>query len=580
MKKILPSFIALSLLLLQACGGANHWDGLKETLSVTGSGASSLALTEIYVCGATGDDILGDGSQAAPFATIERGRDEAVALGLGEVRVAEGIYNENINLIEGVSLYGGYESAGWTRDTAAHITTIDGDTASAIIADTPPVTAATVVDGFILQRSLGGGAVVTITNTSPTISNNDISATGNGIECTGSSAVISDNSINSGATAIKCNTYTGTMENNTITATNTGIFWTSSRGRISGGTISANTGISLFPNNPADMIEIDNITITAINIGIESDTCNLNIHNNIISSGAGALNYALQINERVAEIHDNTINGGGGTDSWGIYMLNTDAGTRIYNNVIDGGSGATSYGIFASSAAAFTSIFNNTINGGNGMGSTTYGIRNQSIDSIIYNNVITGGTDDTQNTHGIYCQGFSSPQIYNNAIDGGHASADTSYGIYINNNATPLICNNIIHISGVTTVEGYGVYEFDNTCNPVELRNNNIFNCTNGLYHDTSPGLPDDLMMDFQLNDEGLTNQGGAGTADGNVVEVVSMDAQGRRTGVWPMAVIGNGLNGLAEGWGFDFDRDGILRTTAGVPPLSWSMGAYEYDAL
>lgn len=583
MKKILPSFIALSLLLLQACGGTNHWDGLSETLSVTGSGASSLALTEIYVCGATGDDFTGDGSQAAPFASITRGITEAVALSLGEVRVAEGIYNENINLIEGVSLYGGYESAGWTRDIATHITTIDGDMGadSAIIADTPPVTAVTVVDGFRLQRSVGAGAVIRISNTSPTTSNNDISANDIGIECAGSSAAISDNTIDSGATAIRCNTYTGTMENNNITATNTGIFWTNSSGRISGGTISANTGISLFPNAPADMIEIDNITITAINIGIESDTCNLNIHDNIISSGLGALNYALSINDRVAEIHDNTINGGSGTDSYGIYMLNTDAGTRIYNNVIDGGSGAASYGIFASSAAAFTSIFNNTINGGNGMTSTTYGIRNQSIDSIIYNNVITGGTDDTGNTYGIYCQGASSPQIYNNTIDGGHATnADNSYGIYINNNATPLICNNIIHISGISTVEGYGIYEFDNTCNPVELRNNNIFNCANGLYRDTSPGLPDDLMMDFQLNNESLTNQGGAGTSDGNVVQVISLDAQGRRAGVWPMAVIGDGLNGFAEGWGFDFDRDGILRTTAGVAPLSWSMGAYEYDAL
>jgi len=579
MKKILPSFIVLSLLLLLACGGANHWEGLSEELAVSGFGNS---VNEIYVCGTTGDDFTGDGSQAAPFATIERGRDEAVILGAHEVRVAQGTYTEDINLIEGVSLYGGYESAGWTRDIFTYLTTIDGDTASAIIADTPPVTPATVVEGFILQRSLGGGAVVTITNTSPTISNNDISATGNGIDCTGSSAVISDNSINSGGIAINCDTYTGTMENNTITATNTGIFWTDSSGRISGGAISANTGISLFPNAPADMIEIDNITITAVNTGIESDTCNLNIHDNTISSGAGATNYALQINDRVAEIHDNTINGGSGTDSWGIYMLNTDAGTRIYDNDINGGNGTTnSYGIFISSADMNTSIFNNIINGGNGMNSTTCGIRNQSTDSIIYNNVITGGMDDTQNTYGIYCQGASSPQVYNNTIDGGHATnANNSYGIYINNNATPLICNNIIHISGVTTVAGYGVYEVNDTCNPVELRNNNIFNCPSGLYHDTSPGMPDDLMMDFQLDDESLTNQGGAGTSDDNVVEVIPLNAQGERTGVWPMSVIGDGLNGSAWGWGFNVDRDGALRTTSAVAPLSWSMGAYEYDSL
>lgn len=578
MKRALPSFIALCLLLLQACGGVNHWDGLKETLSVSGFGNS---VNEIYVCGATGDDFTGDGSQAAPFQTIQRGINEAVALGFNEVRVAQASYNESITLIEGVSLYGGYESAGWTRDIATYLTTINGGANSAILADTPPVTAATVVDGFILQRSLGGGAVVTIANTSPTISNNDISATGNGIECTGSSAVISDNSINSGNTAINCNTYTGTMENNTITATNIGIFWDNSSGRISGGAISANTGISLYPNAPADMIEIDNITITAVNTGIESDTCNLNIHGNTINSGAGATNYALQINDRVAEIHDNTINGGSGTDSWAIYMLNTDAGTRIYNNAIDGGSGTTSYGIFVSSADMNTSIFNNIINGGNGMNSTTYGIRNQFTNSIIYNNVITGGMDDTQNTYGIYCQGFSSPQVYNNTIDGGHATnADNSYGIYINANATPVICNNIIHISGVTTIEGFGVYETDNTCNPVELRNNNIFTCVSGLYHDTSPGMPDNLMMDFQLNDESLTNQGGAGTSEDNVVEVISLNAQGERAGVWPMSVIGGGLNGSAWGWGFSIDRNGNPRTTAGVPPLSWSMGAYEYDSL
>ena len=93
----------------------------------------------VYVDAASGDDAAGFGTMAHPWATVAY----AVAVVEGKaanplnIRVAEGVYTD-LNGVGGPlmldsyeHLLGGYEAAGWTRDTKAHVTVIDASVAAA-----------------------------------------------------------------------------------------------------------------------------------------------------------------------------------------------------------------------------------------------------------------------------------------------------------------------------------------------------------------------------------------------------------------------------------------------------------------
>ncbi|MCZ7586821.1 MAG: DUF1565 domain-containing protein [Deltaproteobacteria bacterium] len=101
-----------------------------------------------FVDGAGGDD--GDaGTKAAPFATIQKGVDEAEAVDGGlNVYIAAGTYNEDVTST-GASLFGGYEASGWTRDPDANVTTVNGQTTHGlqVTLNTDPV----VVDGLVIN---------------------------------------------------------------------------------------------------------------------------------------------------------------------------------------------------------------------------------------------------------------------------------------------------------------------------------------------------------------------------------------------------------------------------------------------
>src|SRR6266550_702111 len=75
----------------------------------------------IYVSPA-GDDAA-NGTRAAPLKTIAAALALADVSGKTRVNVAQGTYPENVQLRSGISLFGGYEAATWTR-APANITTI------------------------------------------------------------------------------------------------------------------------------------------------------------------------------------------------------------------------------------------------------------------------------------------------------------------------------------------------------------------------------------------------------------------------------------------------------------------------
>jgi hypothetical protein len=74
-----------------------------------------------------GNDQNDGRSRSAPVRTIVRGLGLATAMGGGaDVYVTNGSYDENIGLQQGVSIYGGYQSATWIRDPAAYPVILTG----------------------------------------------------------------------------------------------------------------------------------------------------------------------------------------------------------------------------------------------------------------------------------------------------------------------------------------------------------------------------------------------------------------------------------------------------------------------
>ncbi len=130
----------------------------------------------------------------------------ATAVAGDEVWVAQGTYNERIQLKNEVALYGGFagtETIRDQRDWAARETIIDGGRAGIVVrCETPFATPATRLDGFTVRNGqgvLGGG--IACTGTRPTIANNRIvhnlsAGPGAGICCyNGAHAVIINNYI-------------------------------------------------------------------------------------------------------------------------------------------------------------------------------------------------------------------------------------------------------------------------------------------------------------------------------------------------------------------------------------------------
>ena len=103
----------------------------------------------LYVDGATGNDTTGCANPTAPCETIGYALTQA---GNGdEIRVAEGTYTETLDIIAiNVTLKGGYEAVGWTRDIAAHPTVVDANGADDVVLGIFPGINVTV-EGFIVQ---------------------------------------------------------------------------------------------------------------------------------------------------------------------------------------------------------------------------------------------------------------------------------------------------------------------------------------------------------------------------------------------------------------------------------------------
>ncbi len=290
-----------------------------------------------------------------------------------------------------------------------------------------------------------------------------------------------------------------------------------------------------------------------------------------IKGGEGAYVCAIKIDTDTIPgytllINNNIIDGGKGTnEACGIYNRHVTSGTSSYeitisNNSITGGSvntvssGAV-WGIYCESNSTTDTvninIWNNTIFGGN---ITVTGAGTGELMAIYANN--------------------RSPKIYNNTMDAGTPSATNAIliGIRLNYLAKPSICNNIILFSDNTHAR-YGIYEEHASSDPVEVKNNAVYNAADALYYDDEESALDQVADNsaplYEGNFRGvnwLTTPVGVDNVNDNP-QLVSATNMHFTSGS-PSSITEGGKI-LPE---FSTDKDGNPRTA------DWSIGAYEKD--
>jgi len=205
------------------------------------------------------DDDLQD-CPNADYTKIQEAIDAAIPG--DEVRVCPGVYEENITLIDNITVIG---------VDGAEVTKITASSGDIVTADN--ISVRTSISGFIIDGQGSSGHGIHCNDSSPTISKVNISNVGDdGIYCTGSSPAISDITIiGTGDDGISCNwSSSPTISNVIISNTgHIGIFcYYSSSPTINNVTISnaGNNGIHCY--NGSSPI-ISNVTISkAENKGI------------------------------------------------------------------------------------------------------------------------------------------------------------------------------------------------------------------------------------------------------------------------------------------------------------------------
>jgi len=289
-----------------------------------------------------------DGTEAAPKRTIQAGIAAAAELEVGKVYIAEGTYeldfqnNKYVTLVDGVSIYGGYNADDWTdRDIEAYPsilldksttggTNIEPNRALDGGEDVGPET---IVDGLTIQGGTGDfAAAVVVRGSEPTFTNNIIQGgAADGLQSFG--AWIFDAEP----------TFTGNM--------------------IAAGTIAGLTrGYGVYCNSKAHAIfdgnHIDGGGGGSYSIGLFAYGSDPQIFNNVINGGSGTSSpRGIEISSSSSSIYNNTIVTDKPSVGYGVYVGSSST-PKIDNNIVT----LASYCIYEASASAKSaSVRNNDL---------------------------------------------------------------------------------------------------------------------------------------------------------------------------------------------------------------------------
>ena len=359
-----------------------------------------------------------------PKCTIGSAIERAQELGFTDIMIANGDYHENISVIDGILLRGGFQSDWNLGDPETNIYPKYDDYTLQILGTT-----GCMIEGLNIYGSNGSL---------------DINA-----------AVLIDN--RSDDICIQnCTVYSGFSS-----STNYGIYVNNSKNiLIYGSTVNGGDGIfscGLYINN-SDGCSILGSTLNggsgdhSYGLYLESSN-NISVSGNTIYGDSGLSSCGLHIDDSSElSVTVNTVDGGTGMDSsYGIYLVNL-TGTRIISgNTIEGGGETSSgecVGIYINNTSV--NVSENEISGGIGqsnIGITIDGSENFSV--VEKNTSIQGGT--AGEICGILATGCAKPVIRDNGlITGGVTSSNSACGIRVENCATPQIYRNTI-VGGRTT---------------------------------------------------------------------------------------------------------------------------------
>jgi len=293
------------------------------------------------------------GNRKNPVKSIQSGIDNANTARVGnaaaamQVLVARGNYSESIVLKPGISIFGGYESAAWTRNIVSNTTILTPITSVAIIglADiTTAHTNSTVIEGFTIY----GGATTSISNYAIQLTESSPKFLRN--------TILSNVSTTANSIAIDIIFGSPQFEYNLIYA----------------GNASNQNGIAIRAVNPAMLYANGNYVESAGNSSRIAMTVNggiLLLTNNVLTtSSSGGVNTASALmvsNSGTFTISNNTISTRipGGTTASGIRTTGTSLNAAIItNNIIYTTAGPTTrYCVYENTTTGSPASFQNNL---------------------------------------------------------------------------------------------------------------------------------------------------------------------------------------------------------------------------
>ncbi|RLC76758.1 MAG: hypothetical protein DRJ03_28025 [Chloroflexi bacterium] len=324
----------------------------------------------LYVDGATGQDIVTCGTSGTPCRTISYTLNSR-ASGGDTIRVAQGVYTENLTIGISVTLEGGYEASGWTRSIIQHETIVDGSSSGTVILLVPGSNGS-VLDGFTVRNGQtaenGGGiyvlAVAQVTIQNCTVISNSANKSGGGIgvwwpEAT--SVVIRDTRVLSNAAS----EYGGGIE-------------------MSNGAVATIVGSDIVSNTAGDAgggISVDNGSTATI-------TGNHVLSNTTNGWGSGGI---LVTDNALATIHSNEI--GWNTGGGGIRVNAGSVVTVTANHIHANEGGGLDAGLHSTVGVYSNTIANNEnmVYGGGGLRLTDHVTATVDGNVIVNNGASSGG---------------------------------------------------------------------------------------------------------------------------------------------------------------------------------------------
>lgn len=372
------------------------------------------------------------GTQAQPVLTIAAAQANAAIIGGGaDVCVCDtaaagaSIYSEDVTMVEGTSVLGGYNCADWSRNITTYITTIQ-NTALTGVKFPAGITAITALDGITVQglaANMGTSAAITVTDSSPSLLT---------VTATGGQAPTS--------IGLNVSSVNGGMVSPTV----------------NGGTYSA--------------IAVGNgSTQTAVNLAKASGN-----FTNVTMTGAPAAGgnaATTSVGLRCTDCPGTTITGGAingvlaATTVAGIWASGNVAGLTVTNTNVSGGqvtnAAGNGYGARLETCTGASTFTTANILGGTGANGSRFGVDST---GAMCSPAISGGTvrgcESGTNCTGISCATGSLCTATNATIRGASAAAaTTAYGVRCASNACGTFSGNTITVAtmGNNATTGMGI---------------------------------------------------------------------------------------------------------------------------